>query len=276
MGASRATFGILSTFAMLFLFVSVGHSQCVGDCDGNGVVTPAELVTAVRAALGEPATCSAADREGDGVTIDEVVAAVSNSTSGCPAAGTATPTATPTPTRTPQSATATTTPVAGCGDGIVDFANGETCDDSNTVDDDGCPANCRIRTCALSSEPVEVDIDFTVPGGIEVVGVQTFLRYADGVVGIPGRGGDDRIFDRLTEIPENVVLQPNDLDYGLIMIAYSFDSTPIVPGRLFTATFDRCRDARLPAADDFRCVVKAAGDASGTDVSGVACTATLR
>ena len=35
-----------------------------------------------------------------------------------------------------------------CGDGIVNLAGGETCDDGNTLDGDGCPSNCRIEACA--------------------------------------------------------------------------------------------------------------------------------
>lgn len=258
----------------LVLGIRAASGQCVGDCNADGAVEMGELVAATRAALGVVASCNAADRNGDGVTVDELVAAVNYANTGCPAPGTATPTLTPTPTRT---ASATTpTPAIGCGDGVIDFAAGETCDDGNVQEGDSCPANCRIATCALSGDLIDVDIDFTVPGGIDVIGIQTFLRYADGVAGIPGRSGDARIFDRLSEIPDNVVLQPNDLDYGLIMVSYSYDGSTIVPGRLFTVTFDRCREARPPAASDFRCLVVAAGDAGGENVSGVTCTATLR
>ncbi len=31
---------------------------------------------------------------------------------------------------------------AVCGDGIIDTEFGETCDDGNTTDGDGCPSNC--------------------------------------------------------------------------------------------------------------------------------------
>ncbi len=34
-----------------------------------------------------------------------------------------------------------------CGDGIVDSATGEECDDGNTVPGDGCNAECRIEAC---------------------------------------------------------------------------------------------------------------------------------
>jgi uncharacterized repeat protein (TIGR03806 family) len=69
---------------------------CVGDCDGDGRVTIAELVTGVSVALGsiDVATCPAFDRDGDGaVRVDELLAAVLAASSGC--AGGPTPTATP-------------------------------------------------------------------------------------------------------------------------------------------------------------------------------------
>jgi len=52
---------------------------CPGDCDGDGVVTINELITAVNIALGNARTtaCSNADIDGDGsVTVNEIVAGV--------------------------------------------------------------------------------------------------------------------------------------------------------------------------------------------------------
>jgi len=60
--------------------------QCAGDCDGDDVVTIAELVRSVRAALDPDriGDCWAADRNDDGtVTINELVAAVDRALSGC-------------------------------------------------------------------------------------------------------------------------------------------------------------------------------------------------
>ena len=33
-----------------------------------------------------------------------------------------------------------------CGNGLVDAAAGETCDDGNTTPGDGCDANCQVET----------------------------------------------------------------------------------------------------------------------------------
>lgn len=60
---------------------------CAGDCNGDAVVTVDEIVTGVRAALGEVAVaqCSAVDHDRDGtVTIDEILLAVTHALSGCP------------------------------------------------------------------------------------------------------------------------------------------------------------------------------------------------
>lgn len=35
----------------------------------------------------------------------------------------------------------------GCGDGLLDIASGETCDDGNITDDDGCSSDCKLENC---------------------------------------------------------------------------------------------------------------------------------
>ncbi len=59
---------------------------CVGDCDGNGMVTVDELLTVVNIALGEAdvSTCSAGDANQDGhITVNEVLSAVNSALNGC-------------------------------------------------------------------------------------------------------------------------------------------------------------------------------------------------
>ena len=60
---------------------------CVGDCNGDGMVTISELIRGVNIALGsaEVDVCPAFDANGDGaVTINELVSAVINALNGCP------------------------------------------------------------------------------------------------------------------------------------------------------------------------------------------------
>jgi hypothetical protein len=65
---------------------AAGIECAAGDCDGNAQVSIAELITAVRIALGEAdlATCTAADVNGDGrVSVNELIAAVGAALNGC-------------------------------------------------------------------------------------------------------------------------------------------------------------------------------------------------
>lgn len=62
----------------------------------------------------------------------------------------ATPTSTVPPSATPT-VTATATPVAVCGDAVIEGA--ETCDDGNTFDGDGCDSTCTISTTCNYTAP---------------------------------------------------------------------------------------------------------------------------
>jgi hypothetical protein len=62
--------------------------RCAGDCNGDGMVSIAELIRAVNIALGREnvASCSAADGNGDGlIGVSELIRAVNSALSGCPA-----------------------------------------------------------------------------------------------------------------------------------------------------------------------------------------------
>lgn len=75
--------------ATLLAVAEPAAADCTGDCDGNGQVTIEELITMVRAALGEndPAACPAGDADGDGrIDIAELVGAVRYALDGCPPA----------------------------------------------------------------------------------------------------------------------------------------------------------------------------------------------
>jgi len=60
---------------------------CVGDCDGDHMVSIGELITGVNIALGNTpvSSCEAADADGSGmVVIGELIQAVNNALNGCP------------------------------------------------------------------------------------------------------------------------------------------------------------------------------------------------
>jgi len=87
---------------------ATGAAFCVGDCNGDGMVTVDELIRGINIALGTLSVddCPVFDSSGEGmVTVDEIVTAVANGLNGCPAVS-----STPTPTMAP-SATPTATQI---------------------------------------------------------------------------------------------------------------------------------------------------------------------
>jgi hypothetical protein len=77
--------------AALLLFLAptnAGAQQCVGDCDGNCIVDVSELTSGIGIGLGtqDADACPSIDMDEDGAAgIDELVVAVSNAITGCPA-----------------------------------------------------------------------------------------------------------------------------------------------------------------------------------------------
>src|SRR5262245_13730248 len=67
--------------------ITIAAAACAGDCDADGRVAVAELVTGVRMALGDaaPSACPAMDgNRHSGVQVDDLVAAVNYALNGCP------------------------------------------------------------------------------------------------------------------------------------------------------------------------------------------------
>jgi hypothetical protein len=270
--------------AVLALALPIGAAaQCVGDCDGNGRVAVNELVLGTNIALerAQLSQCPVFDMSGNGsVEVNELVLGVNNALRECPAGTSPTPTQTVTPSVTSTATlsgptptpTATNTPIEGCGNGETDFDLGETCDDGNNAEGpgDNCPANCRIATCTASDEQIDVDVNFAPPSGVDLAGVQVFLRYPEGLVRIPGRGNATQVLDRFSNLNDIASYSINDQDYGASVLAFTTGET-ITPGRLFTTTFDRCSEAPAPTADDFGCRVT---DAS-PPTAGVTCSVTV-
>ncbi len=96
------------------------RAGCVGDCDRGGTVTIGELIVGVNIALGyaDVTACPSFDVNGDHqVTISELITAVNNALSGCPAVPSLTPT--PTPIGPTSTATPSTLTLAPVGDRTV-------------------------------------------------------------------------------------------------------------------------------------------------------------
>jgi len=248
----------------------LADAQCVGDCDGNGQVKINELVNGVNIALNvNPVTnCPAFDGNNNGsVSVSELVTGVNNALSGCPGGPTPTPT-TPTggsPTPTPTEGTVT----PGCGNGVVEFDLGETCDDGNTMDGDNCPATCKIRDCQFSAATIDIDVTAQGPADMVLGALQVFLRYPDGVIALPSSGAQAAI--AISNLPDDAFsTSVNDLDYAVRVVSVGPDGLTLAadpPNRFFTAQFTRCEGAALPAASDFTCKVENATLVEGTDVT---------
>jgi hypothetical protein len=85
---SRRRRAALRGIALSILVVASSRAgaTCTGDCNGDGVVTVAELLVGVNMSLGavDPSSCKAFDRNGDGlVSIFEIIAAVTAALQGC-------------------------------------------------------------------------------------------------------------------------------------------------------------------------------------------------
>lgn len=262
----------LTVIAITLLGIgTVAHAQCVGDCDGNGSVAVNELVLGTNIALERAplSQCEVFDADDNGqVAVNELVTGVNNLLRECPAASTATPTPTDSgPTPTP---TATNTPIAGCGNGTVDFELGETCDDGSREEGPGddCPGDCRIATCTTTGEMLDVDVSFTPQSGVDLAAVQVFVTYPEDRLRIPGRGNANQVLDRFSNTADVASYSFNDQDYAIAVLAFT-DGAIIPTGRLFTVTFDRC--GALPTANDFACRVVSASPSA----DGVTCAVTI-
>lgn len=275
----RAAWIAAAAVATLALLPLHANAQCTGDCDGNGTVAINELVVGVNIALGiVPVTnCPAFDVNSSGsVEINELVAAVNNALGSCgtPTLPSATATATPTisgntPTRTP------TRPTGGtCGDGIVDLGGGETCDDGNRIDNDGCPANCRVLTCSASEQRLSVDVNFAANNpDVFLQTLTIFLRYPDGTISLPGRDDSPPVIARVTSDIFSVT--PRDFDYALRVLLVDPTTLGYHDGTAMTVVFDVCQGASAPALGAITCTIEDGTNQDFMTVPGDQITCTL-
>jgi len=162
-------------------------------------------------------------------------------------------------------------PVApGCGNGIVD--PGETCDDGNTMDGDGCPANCVIQSCTVNTSAHQgVSLHLTTSAGVTVGALTLLLDYPEGQVRKP-------VTTPATNVSDGPV---NDLTYAMKdpLIDTTFaDGIPANGGpAMLQVMFNGCQGTSLPAAGDYKCTILDASDEDGTsiDPSTLGCTVTI-
>lgn len=175
-----------------------------------------------------------------------------------------------------------------CGNGFVDFELGETCDDGNANDGDGCPSDCRVSECNVDPKGKTQDIvvDFQAPVGADVMGVEIFVAYPERAVALPGSGN---VSDSVTNTPASAAVTVVDTNAGLSIVAIDDDaSDPLPTGTLLRGTFNLCvgqaknqpkltavwegTKVRKAKADNFVCVVDSAVDTNLAPVEGVTCS----
>ena len=75
--------------------------------------------------------------------------------------------------------------VVGCGDGIVQAARGEACDDGNLVSGDGCSSVCAFEWCGCFDMRSE-----SITGGIAATDLQLQYGFNGNVTDLSGHGHD--------------------------------------------------------------------------------------
>ncbi|HSP99120.1 MAG TPA: hypothetical protein VL049_18000 [Candidatus Dormibacteraeota bacterium] len=277
----------LAIAALLLAAVgSPAHAQCGGDCNGDGMVAINELITGVNIALGssQVTACQSFDANGNGmVAINELIAAVNNALAGCSAV---TPTATPTTSATTSPTTSVTPvptsdicgqPSTSCGDGVPDvLSKTETCDDGNTIDDDGCPSNCCVRPCSLQQDrPLRVNVNFAaVDPNVFLTSINLFIRYPDGVLDVAGVDNDPAVLGSVTS--DIFATTPRDFNYGLNLLLEDPSLVGYSDGTAATIEFRLCdAAAQAPPLSSITCTVREGGDANFSVIPGDQITCTL-
>jgi cysteine-rich repeat protein len=281
---TRLRHGARLALGALFVAAVAGPAgaQCPGDCNGDGTVAINELITGVNIALGSASvsSCPSVAVSGDGtVAINEIISAVNNALNGCTAVS-------PTPTATPTTSV-TVTPVptsdicaqpsTSCGDGVTDvLSKTETCDDHNTVDDDGCPSNCCVTPCSLMQDrPLRVKVNFaSVDPEVFLTSINLFIRYEDGVVDVAGVNDDPAVLASVTS--DIFATTPRDFNYGMNLLLEDPSLVGYADGTAATIEFRVCdAAAQAPPLSSFTCTVREGGDANFNVIPGDQITCTL-
>jgi cysteine-rich repeat protein len=155
-----------------------------------------------------------------------------------------------------------------CGDGGIDA--GETCDDGNADNFDACPSDCTVNACSNPGAGPTATINLQgVPGGTDLSSLIVFVTYPDGEARIPGSGNDPSVSNALTATNGTASLTPNDLDYGIRILAQD----PFLPlgNSPVTIAFDACNGATITDSD-FDCFVEEIFDTGAQSVPGVTCS----
>jgi cysteine-rich repeat protein len=173
------------------------------------------------------------------------------------------------PTTTVTTTTSTTLPHL-CGNGTVEGP--ETCEDvpPNTVNADGCPADCIVDPCSQTANPggvLTVSIVNNESGQTTFGVVTVFIDYPEGKVLVPGTADDSQVQAAVTDRPTtgSPTCLPNDRDHGLQFGCLS--TSGFNEGVLFRINHRDCGNLDPPAEGEFNCQILEATDTIGFPVS---------
>jgi cysteine-rich repeat protein len=144
----------------------------------------------------------------------------------------------------------------------------ETCDDGNTVNTDGCPADCIQDPCTQTQTAAAVLSVNLVSDDADTFGVGTvFLDYPEGLVFIPGTADSADVQGAITNRPTtgSPTCLVNDRDHGLQFGCLSTSGFP--EGLIFRAAFRDCDGGTAPTLQDFTCTILEASDTIGFPVT---------
>ena len=155
-----------------------------------------------------------------------------------------------------------------CGNGVINA--GETCDDGNVIDGDGCSSTCVINPCAPPFGTVTAVVNFTAPQ--DIAGATIYIDYPDGQVRIPGTGNQAAVQNRIF-LSTGDFFNPNDLDYVVQIVQFDSGGSAFTGSELMQIEFDTCDGASI-SSSDFTCRVldAASAGASPVSVAGVTCS----
>lgn len=244
--------------------VTVGYLDFDGNTEPNIVAGPLYRAQLQGCAQGTPIRPRDFACVVEEVTTDQAIPiegaecrVVSLAASGTPPPPTTSTTLTTTTSSAPPTTAATTSSTiitALCGDGMSDA--GETCDDGNTVNEDGCPSDCIVDACEQTLNPsgvLTVSVDNT--GGTSFGLLTVFVDYPEGLVFLPGSADDSQVQAAVTDRPTtgSPTCLVNDRDHGVRFGCFSVAGFP--EGTLFRAAFRDCANGGPPTAQDFGCKV---------------------
>jgi cysteine-rich repeat protein len=229
------------------------------------------------------ASTSSTATSSSSTTSTSVPGATTTSTSSSTSTSTSLAGPTTTSTSSSTSTTTSTTIPALCGNGALNA--GETCDDGNRNDNDGCPANCFIAACTpVAGSSRQVTVSFSAPVGVEVAALTLLMNYPEQKVFMPPAGPQAQIaaanFVPLLP-PSEVLIRGTDLaptgstGSGHAVRGLVADSEAVPTGPIFRLVFQNCQAAAAPTPGEFNCRVLEATDPFTTAVSGVTCSVTL-